>query len=226
MSSPKRAGRWPNDPAGRVLCFGIIPAWGLPGLADWMCHRRSRIEIPERGGFRESLLHVLMLTEGAIPLGLTLFAEPTPLMVSALAASAVVHQTTANWDLRVADDSDRRVSPLEQQIHSALEAIPFVVCLLGALRMTGTGDRSWKIRRTSQPLPGAYLAAVLLATAATGVLPHVEELWRCLRRADAEDSDGDAGIARRVERPDTDAIGALLPIEDQGTAPGGLQPRK
>ena len=106
-----------------------------------MCHRRSRIEIPEIGGLRESLLHVLMLTEGAIPLGLTLFAEPTPLMVSALAASAVVHQTTAAWDVRVADDSDRRVSPLEQQIHSALEATPFIVCLLGALRMTGTADR-------------------------------------------------------------------------------------
>ena len=80
-----------------------------------MCHRRSRIEIPERGGLRESLLHILMLTEGAIPLGLTLSPEPTPLMVSALAASAVVHQSTANWDLRVADDSDRRVSPLEQR---------------------------------------------------------------------------------------------------------------
>ena len=152
-----------------------------------MCHRRSRIEIPENGGLRESLLHVLMLTEGAIPLGLTLFAEPTPLMVSALAASAVVHQTTAAWDVRVADDSDRRVSPLEQQIHSALEATPFIVCLLGALRMTGTADRPWKMRRTSRPLPATYVAAVLLATAATGVLPHVEELWRCLRRAGAGD---------------------------------------
>jgi len=180
-----------------------------------MCHRRSRIEIPERGGLRESLLHVLMFTEGAIPLGLSLLAEPTPLMVSALAASAVVHQTTASWDLRVAHDSDREVSPLEQQIHSALEAIPFVVCLLGALQMTGTADRAWKIRRKSPPLPAAYIAAVLLATAATGVLPHLEELRRCLRRAGAEDSDSDAGIAGRNERPDTDAVGASPPGGDE-----------
>lgn len=199
-----------------MLCFGVLPAWGLPGLADWMCHRRSRIEIPERGGLRESLLHILMLTEGAIPLGLTLFAEPTPLMVSALAASAVVHQSTANWDLRVADDSDRRVSPLEQQIHSALEAMPFVVCLLGALRMTGTADRSWQIRRTSQPLPAEYIAAVLLVTATTGVLPHLEELWRCLRRAGAKDSDSDAGVAGRKEGFDTAAAPPLGQDEEIG----------
>jgi hypothetical protein len=161
-----------------------------------MCHRRSRIELPERGGLRESLLHVLMFTEGAIPLGLTLLAEPNPLMVSALAASAGVHQATANWDLKVAHDSDREVSPLEQQIHTALEAIPFVVCLLGALQMAGTADRTWKLRRKSRPLPAAYVAAVLLVTGAMGVLPHLEELWRCQRRARG----GDAGFARGHRR--------------------------
>lgn len=194
MASPKN-GRWPDDLAGRVLCLGIIPAWGLPGLADWMCHRRTRIEDPGHGGLRESLLHILMFTEGAVPLGLTLLAEPSPLVVGALAASAVVHQTTANWDLRVAHDSEREVSPTEQQIHTALEAIPFVVCLLEALQMASTGDRSWKLRRKARPLPAAYVAAVLLATGTTGVLPHLEELWRCLRRASREDGTVGSGTA-------------------------------
>lgn len=201
MNSPKK-GRWPDDLAGRVLCLGILPAWGLPGLADWACHRRSRIEDPERGGLRESLLHVLMFAEGAIPLGLTLLAEPNPMVVSILASSAVVHQTTANWDLRVAHDSDREVSPLEQQVHTALEAIPFLVCLLGTLQTAGTTDRSWKLRRKSRPLPAAYVAAVLLTTGATGVLPHLEELWRCMRRAGKEVGGTDSGIAATVTPKD------------------------
>jgi hypothetical protein len=171
-------------------------------LADWACHRRSRIEDPERGGLRESLLHVLMFAEGAIPLGLTLLAEPNPMVVSILAASAVVHQTTANWDLRVAHDSDREVSPLEQQVHTALEAIPFLVCLLGALQTAGTTNRTWKLRRKSRPLPAAYVAAVLLTTGATGVLPHLEELWRCLKRAHEEVGGADSGIVAAVTAKD------------------------
>jgi hypothetical protein len=117
-----------------------------------------------------------------------------PLVISALAASAVVHQTTANGDLRVAHDSDREVSPLEQQVHTTLEAIPFVVCLLAALQTAGTPDGAWNLRRKSRPLPAAYVAAVLMTTGATGVLPHLEELWRCVRRARGEDGGADSGI--------------------------------
>jgi len=178
--------RWPDDSAGRLLYLGLLPAWGLPGLADWACHRRSRIEDPERGGVRESGLHLLMFMEGAIPLGLTLLAESNPLVVSILGVSAAVHQVTANWDLRVAQHSDREVSPFEQQVHTALEAIPFVVCLLSALqgqKSEGWTRRPWELRRKSRPLPAAYVMGILLATGLTGVLPHLEEFWRCARKA-------------------------------------------
>lgn len=174
--------RWPDDPAGRLLYLGLLPAWGLPGLADWACHRRSRIEDPERGGLRESALHVLMFAEGAIPLGLTLLAETNPLVVSILAVSAALHEVTANWDLRIAHQSDREVSPFEQQVHTALEAIPFVVCLLSALQgqnSEGWTRRPWELRRKSRPLPPAYVLGILLATSLTGVLPQLEEFWRC-----------------------------------------------
>lgn len=124
------------------------------------------------------------------------------MVVSILASSAVVHQTTANWDLRVAHNSDREVSPLEQQVHTALEAIPFLVCLLGTLQTAGTTDHSWKLRRKSRPLPAAYVAAVLLTTGATGVLPHLEELWRCMRRAGKEVGGTDSGIAATVTPKD------------------------
>ena len=143
-----------------------------------------------------------MFAEGAISLGLTLLAEPNPMVVSILGASAVLHETTANWDLRVAHDSEREVSPLEQQVHTALEAIPFLVCLLGALQAADTTERTWKLRRKSRPLPAAYVAAVLLATGATGVVPHLEELWRCLRRAHEEVGGADPGVAAAVAPKD------------------------
>ena len=94
--------------------------------------------------------------------------------------------------------------------------------------MTGTVDRSWKMRRTTRPLPGAYVAAVLLATAATGVLPHFEELWRCLRRAGAEDERRRCRRCFAKERPDTDAVGAPLDGSraPHRNGPGGREPRK
>ena len=206
-----RKGHWPDGLTGRVLYLGILPAWGLPGLADWACHRRSRIEDPERGGLRESLLHILMFAEGAIPLGLTLLAETNPLAVSVLTGSAVLHEATANWDLRVAVESDREISPFEQQIHTALEAIPFVVCLLSALQMSstrGTAHPRWRIRRKSHPLPAAYVAAVLLVTGVTGVLPHLEELWRCARTAASDGGGGHIDMAPIVTVSPKPAVSA------------------
>jgi hypothetical protein len=205
-----------DDLAGRLLYLGVLPLWGLPGLADWVCHRKSRIEDPERGGLRESLLHVLMFVEGAIPLGLTLFAETNPLVVTALAASAAVHEVTADWDLRVAHQSDREVSPFEQQVHTALEAIPFVVCLLSALRMPksqDTSERNWTLRRKSQPLPPLYIGITLLATGLAGVVPHLEELLRCAR------ADGRGAAGRRGDTSALTTTSTASPATDVARAP-------
>ena len=161
--------------------LGGFPGWQIGPATDGVGSKNR-----SSGGLCESLLHILMFAEGALPLALTLLAETNPLVVSTLAASAVVHETTANWDLRIAHDSDRDISALEQQVHTALEVIPFLVCLLSALRMRSkpdTAEGRWRLRRKTQPLPAAYVATVLLATGVIGVLPHLEELWRCIRTA-------------------------------------------
>jgi hypothetical protein len=181
-----------------MLLFGVLPAWGLPGLADWACHRRSRIEDPEHGGVRESLTHVLMFAEGAVPMGLVLLAEVNTLVVALLSVSALVHEATARWDLQIATDSDRVVSPLEQQVHTALETIPFLVAMLAALQQAEvpTSSNPWKLRRKATPLPVGYVAGILLGTGITGALPHLEELWRCARKAKQQGED--YGITRPV----------------------------
>ena len=50
------------------------------------------------------------------------------------------------------------------------------------------GVRSWELRRKSRPLPAAYVLGILLATGITGVLPHLEEFWRCTRTAARADA--------------------------------------
>ena len=56
-----------------VLAFGALPAWLLAGFADWLCHRRSKIEITS--GSRESAMHLLLHLEIAAPLLAALWLE-------------------------------------------------------------------------------------------------------------------------------------------------------
>jgi hypothetical protein len=84
------------------------------------------------------------------------------------------------------------VTPFEQHVHSFLEMLPlmgaaFVVVLHWPqfLALFGAGpeparfDLIWK----QEPLPVAYIAAVLTAALLFELLPYLEELWRGLRKA-------------------------------------------
>jgi hypothetical protein len=176
----------PTDGAGRALFLAVLPTWGIPGLVDWWLHRRSAIEEPGHGGVRESLLHILMFAEGSVPLGLALGAEFNAAALALLAGSAVLHELTARWDLTIASNSAREVTPGEQQIHTALEAIPFVVCLLALLHgmaVNDPGGPRWRLRAKAKPLPLRYVLGIGALTGATGAAPQLEELIRCLRQA-------------------------------------------
>jgi hypothetical protein len=176
-----------GDAAGRFLYYVVIPMWGVPGLVDWWHHRKTHIEEPANGSVRESVIHSLMLAEGGAPLALLLFAEINPLVLAAAAAAASVHELTARWDLEVAANSDREVTPAEQQIHSALETLPFFMVVLAALHawpeMRGhwTQPSAWRIRPKERLPSLPYIAAVGLLGAVTAVLPYGEELRRCIR---------------------------------------------
>ncbi len=189
MNSRRRSmrGRSPEpvpDAAGRVLFGVLLPLWALPGLVDWWFHRRSDIQEPKNGGVRESLLHLVMLGEGAPSLGLALLAEINPLVLTLMSGGAILHEATVTWDLAVASRSDRQVTPGEQQVHSFLETIPFLLVLLSGLHMKRlpAGAR-WALRSKAQPLPRRYVAGMVLLGTLLGVLPHTEELIRCLRTA-------------------------------------------
>ena len=77
MTSPQQT-TMARSPIESLLYWGLIPAWGVPGLVDWWFHRRSGIERPDHGGTEESLIHSLMLAESGLPVLLALLGEVNP----------------------------------------------------------------------------------------------------------------------------------------------------
>ncbi|MFD6174561.1 diguanylate cyclase [Streptomyces coeruleorubidus] len=178
-----------GDVTTRYLLYGLLPGWFVPGVADWVMHRRTRIE--ETAGTKESLIHSLMMAEVGIPIALTLRYEVNPLLLSVQLGGAAVHEATALWDVRTAVDSEREVKPVEQHIHSFLESLPFaalasLMCLhadqVRSLLRGGRGDRdAWRLVPRRRPLSRGYLAGIAAAIGTCVLLPYGEELLRCVR---------------------------------------------
>ncbi|HVT69645.1 MAG TPA: diguanylate cyclase, partial [Trebonia sp.] len=108
----------------RYLLYVLVPAWFVPGVADWLMHRRTKIE--DTSGLRESLIHALMMGEISVPVTLVLLCEVNPALLALCLSAGVIHTGTAVWDGHAATAGHREVSPLEQRIHSFLESIPFM----------------------------------------------------------------------------------------------------
>src|SRR5919112_634309 len=160
-----------GDVTTRYLLYGLLPGWFVPGLADWVMHRRSRIE--DTAGTKESLIHSLMMAEVGLPIALTLRYEVNPLLLSVQLGAAAVHEATALWDVRTAVHGDREVKPVEQHIHSFLESLPFgalasLMCLhadqVKSLLRGGRGDPdAWRLVPRRRPLSPGYLAGIAAA---------------------------------------------------------------
>ncbi len=162
----------------------VMPLWLVAGIADWFCHRRARIEL--NAGSTESALHLLMLSEAAVPVIAGLVLEITSPILLLMLASVVIHAATALWDVSYAVKR-REVTPIEQHVHSYLEMVPvmalsFVAVLhwpeVRALFGRGQRLRDWSIRRKQTPLPIVIVAALLACMLALEVGPYVEEFRR------------------------------------------------
>jgi len=63
----------------RYLMYVLVPAWFVPGVADWVMHRKTRME--RTSGLRESLVHALMMGEISVPVTLVLLCEVNPALL-------------------------------------------------------------------------------------------------------------------------------------------------
>jgi hypothetical protein len=178
----------------RLLQYVVVPLWIGAGLADWVCHRRTRIE--QTAGLQESAIHALQMTEAGIPAVAGLFFEVNAGVLAITLAAFATHQLTAVWDVAYADGR-RRVTPTEQHIHGLLEQVPaMATAFLLALHwdqakaLVGQGeDRpEFKLERKRRPLSRTYRRWFLGSVTALIAAPYGEELWRCHKAARADSS--------------------------------------
>jgi hypothetical protein len=170
------------------LMYVVVPAWLLAGVADYFCHRVARIEATS-GAF-ESLLHLLQFAQVGIPMLAALFLEINAAVLLIMLVGLVLHQATAVWDVRYANDT-RRVAPVEQHVHGMLEMTPAIATAIVTilnwpefLSLFGIGEASFAFELKQPPLPTWYLWSVMLAVLVFGMLPYGEELLRTLRAGD------------------------------------------
>ena len=173
--------------AAIVLMFGVVPIWIAAGLADYLCHRHSRIAFTSGPG--ESALHLLQLALVGLPVVMTLFLEVNAGLLALWIACLLLHHAVAYWDVRFAN-STRTVGPVEQMVHSFLELTPLMAFALLAIlfwpqmqALAGAGGEKaqWVFALKRQMLPPAYVAAVLAAAMLLDAVPYLEELLRGLR---------------------------------------------
>ncbi len=173
--------------ANNYLLYFLVPAWIVPGLADYFCHRRSQIE--STSGLFESVLHCLLMVVIGIPIFLCLMFEINALVIFLAIAAYIVHQGLVLWDVSYAV-TKRVVSPIEQHIHGFLEALPFtamsfIVCLYWgqaqALIGWGTESADFGLHGKAKPLDASYLSIVSSVVFLFLAVPYGEEVWRCYR---------------------------------------------
>lgn len=169
------------------LMYVVVPVWLLGGLADYLCHRAAHIE--RNSGVAETVLHLLQFGLVGVPLLAALLLEVNAAVLLVMLVGLVLHQAAAIWDVRYAN-ATRRVAPVEQHVHGVLKMVPAIATAVVAilnwsdlLSLFGIGEASFGLELKHVPLPGWYLAAVLLGALLFGVVPYGEELLRTLRVA-------------------------------------------
>jgi hypothetical protein len=113
--------------AALLLLLVVIPVWIAAGTADYLCHRAAHIE--STSGPRESLLHLLQLASVGAPLVAALFLDIDAGLLALMLLCILVHHLIAYVDIAYANNT-RRVTPLEQMVHSFLEIAPITAFLL------------------------------------------------------------------------------------------------
>ena len=173
--------------ARSFMTYVLLPAWVVPGVLDWYWHRQTKIEC--NAGAHESATHLLMGLEAGAGIVMGLFLEVDAGVIAAMLGAALLHEATVIYDVAYAAPR-RPIEPREQHTHSFLEALPFVVAAFGAVAnpeqaraMIGLGPAKpkWRLRFQRPALALPRMLTILAVAGLAGMLPHVEELVRCLR---------------------------------------------
>lgn len=157
-----------------VVAYGLLPAGALAGLADWLVHRRMDIE--HTAGAKESLMHIVMSGQAAMPGLALLLLETNPRSLALMAASLMSHEATMMADLRYAI-ARRPVPPVEQKLHgiqNMVPAVPLAMAAASYLARRREGKGPEPALRFRRDIPHAHLAVVVAAMLVDGAAYAVE----------------------------------------------------
>ncbi|HEX2543592.1 MAG TPA: hypothetical protein VHL79_01855 [Ramlibacter sp.] len=178
-----------EEAAQLLIRVVVIPLWIAAGLADWWCHRRTRIEATS--GLPENVFHWALLAQGGVAVVAVALLEINAAVLVLVLAVFLTHEVSTFVELRYTVPL-RDVRPGEQMVHSFMELLPLVMLALLAVAaweevvaiVTG-GLPDWSLRLKEQPWPAGYLLGAAAAIALVNVVPMAEETLRCMRRGSA-----------------------------------------
>lgn len=157
-----------------VVAYGLLPAGALAGLADWLVHRR--MDIQHTAGAKESLMHIVMSGQAAIPGLALLLLETNPRSLALMAAGLLSHEATMMADLRYAI-ARRPVPPVEQKLHgiqNMFPAVPLAMAAASYLAQRREGKEPEPALRFRRDIPPAHLAVIAAAMLVDGAAFAVE----------------------------------------------------
>ena len=167
--------------------YVLVPVWLLAGTADFACHRALKIE--HNAGVRESVLHLLMLTQLGVAVACALLLQPTALVFAIMLAACLAHEVTTCADLAYAEKR-RRIPWFEQWVHALQQSFPWawlagwmLVHAPQALALVGLGEVApiWELKLRQPPLSTTYLTMFLTGAVLLVGAPFAYEFWRCAR---------------------------------------------
>jgi hypothetical protein len=174
------------SPEQNLLMYVVLPLWLLAGVADWMSHKKTHIE--KNSGATESMLHIALILEMALPILAALFLRVNAAFFLLSGIALLIHQITVYIDLKYSY-SRRPILPVEQMIHGVQEVLPLtgVLMLAGlywgqfmALFGVGSEPADLAIVAKDDPLPLWY--TLIASAAGFGVtMLFIEEWVRCVR---------------------------------------------
>jgi ABC-type amino acid transport system permease subunit len=170
-----------HDLLARSLLYGVLPAWLVAGFLDYICHRRTNIELTS--GMGEARLHVIQYLQIVVATGIALCLEINALALLLLCALVLAHSIAGIVDVSYTD-SRRRISPLEQHVHSWMETLPvFALLVVLVLHWDAlAGELQFVFAGKREPVPHYAILATAVGLALAGGAV-IEEFVRTARTA-------------------------------------------
>ena len=170
-----------------LILYGLLPLWGISGLADWFCHRASNIE--NTSGLKESLIHSLMGIQMGIPIVLCLLFYVNVGILFICILAWLAHELVAHWDVKYTSPI-RNITIWEMHAHNYLSTLPlFLLMLIMVINweiviklFTFDWSGQFEFRRIEKAHGSStYLSSYLTFMTFVCVFPYIEENFRCLK---------------------------------------------